>query len=57
MESAETIIAKAFAAGQNALSEYEGKRILAAYGIPTTKEFLIDTFAEAQQAADKRACG
>jgi acyl-CoA synthetase (NDP forming) len=53
MNSAETIIAKALEAGQNTLSEYDGKRILAAYGIPTTKEFLAGNLTEAEQAADK----
>jgi acyl-CoA synthetase (NDP forming) len=52
MKSAEAIIAEALAAGRNTLSEYDSKRILAAYGIPTTKEFLKENFPEVEQAAD-----
>ena len=53
MKSVETIITEALAAGQNSLSEYDSKRILSAYGIPTTHEFLAGDFAEAEQAARK----
>ena len=52
MKSAEAIIAEALAAGRNTLSEYDSKQILAAYGIPTTKEFLKENFPEVEQAAD-----
>ena len=52
MESVATIITDALAAGQETLSEYDSKRILAEYGIPTTREFLAQDFADAEQAAD-----
>ena len=53
MESVETIIAEVLAAGQTTLSEYDSKRILVEYGIPTTLEFLIDELAAAEQAAEE----
>ena len=37
MKSALNIIAEALAAGQTTLSEYDSKRILVEYGIPTTQ--------------------
>jgi len=51
MKSVQTIIAEALAAGRNTLSEYDSKRILAEYGIATTREFLAEDFAAAEQAA------
>src|SRR5262249_40524394 len=39
------------AAGSRALAEHEGKAILALYGIPTTREHLASTLAEARDAA------
>ena len=53
MKSVETIIAEALAAGQNTLSEYDSKRILAEYGISVTREFLAENFADAERAADR----
>ena len=53
MESVETLIAEALASGQTTLSEYDSKRILVEYGIPTTQEFLIDKLAAAEQAAEE----
>jgi acyl-CoA synthetase (NDP forming) len=53
MKSVETIIAEALAAGRNTLSEYDSKRILTAYGIPTTRESLAQDFADVEQAADR----
>jgi acyl-CoA synthetase (NDP forming) len=53
VKSVETIITEALAAGNNTLSEYDSKRILAAYGIPTTREFLAEDFAGVVQAADR----
>ena len=51
MKSVETIIAEALAAGRHTLSEYDSKSILAAYGIPTSRESLAQDFAEVAQAA------
>ena len=53
MKSFEALIAEALAAGQNTLSEYDSKRILAEYGIPVTREFLADNYTDAEQAADR----
>ena len=36
------IIEKALEEGQSTLSEYESKQILSSYGIPVSKEFLVD---------------
>ncbi len=53
MKSVETMIADALSAGQTNLSEYDSKRILVEYGIPTTQEFLIDELTAAEQAAEQ----
>jgi acyl-CoA synthetase (NDP forming) len=53
MKSASDIIAKALAAGQMTLSEYDSKMILSEYGVPTTKEMLIEDLDEAEAAADQ----
>ena len=53
MKSARNIITEALAAGQTTLSEYDSKRILVEYGIPTTQEFLIDELAAAEQSAEQ----
>jgi acyl-CoA synthetase (NDP forming) len=51
MNPAASIIAQALAAQQRTLSEFDSKRLLAAYGIPTTREVLVDSLAEAEAAA------
>jgi len=51
MKSVESIIADALAAGESSLSEYDSKRILAEYGIPTAREYLAQELAEVEQAA------
>lgn len=51
--STEKIIRAARTAGQRTLSEYDSKRILAAYGVPTSVEVLVSTQAEAKVAAKK----
>ncbi len=45
------MITQALKAGQRTLSEYESKKLLSAYGIPTTREFLAKTKAEAVKFA------
>jgi len=47
------IIAEAKKRGQRALSEYESKRVLAAYGVPVSKEVLVTSAAQARAAAKK----
>ncbi len=49
----ESILAAARGRGQKTLSEYDSKRILAAYGIPVSREVLVSTRAEAIAAAGK----
>lgn len=49
--SASKIIAEAIATGQKALNEHQAKKILAAYGIPVTKEVLVATEDEAVKIA------
>ncbi|UCG06106.1 MAG: acetate--CoA ligase family protein [Desulfobacterales bacterium] len=51
MYSVQNIIEQALAAGQKTLSEYHSKLILAEYGVPVAKEFLVKDYAEAQAAA------
>ncbi len=51
MKPIESMIAEALAAEQTTLSEYDSKRILAAYGIPVTQEVLVDDFTNAEAAA------
>ena len=48
---AEKIIAAAVARGQRALSEYESKQVLQAYGIPVTREKLVKNPDDAVAAA------
>ena len=45
------ILQGAAARGQHALAEHEAKRILAAYGLPVTREILVTTRAEVAPAA------
>ena len=48
-----TIIRAARARGEKTLSEHDSKRVLAAYGVPTTREALVGTATEAVAAAKK----
>lgn len=52
-EAAVRIIETTLAEGRKTLSEYEAKNVLAAYGIPVTREILIDNRADVQKAADE----
>ncbi len=45
------IIAAARAGGRKSLSEFDSKRILAAYGIPVTREILVANLTQARAAA------
>lgn len=47
------IIETALKRGQTTLSEYDGKRILKAYGVPVTREVLVNSAAESVAAAKK----
>ena len=45
------LIAGALKAGSRALSEYDSKRVLAAYGVPITRERLVFNVGAAREAA------
>ena len=47
------IIKAARAAGHGALSEFDSKRVLKLYGVPTSKEILVTSLAGAREAAAK----
>ena len=47
----ERIIKAARERGQKTLSEYESKRVLAAYGLPISREILVSSQSEAKAAA------
>jgi acyl-CoA synthetase (NDP forming) len=42
------LIQKALASGHGALSEYDSKRLLSAYGVPVTREKLVKTATDAK---------
>lgn len=50
-ETAREIISRAHSSGRTLLTEYESKRILMAYGIPTVETFIAHTPEEAVQLA------
>lgn len=50
---ADRIIQAALARGQKTLSEYDSKRVLAAYGVPVSRETLVSNLTEARAAAKK----
>ena len=50
--AAKRLIHKALASGHGALSEYDSKRLLAAYGVPITREKIVKTASDAKKAAE-----
>ncbi len=50
---ADGIIKAAVARGQKTLSEYDSKRVLAAYGVPVSRETLVSNLTQARAAARK----
>ncbi len=50
---AKRLIVAALKTGAHALSEYDSKRVLAAYGVPITRERLVSTVSAARDAARK----
>ena len=53
MKSVEAIIEKAISEGKTTLSEFDSKRILAAYGISITREILTENLGVAEMAAEQ----
>ncbi|MFA6107361.1 MAG: acetate--CoA ligase family protein [Candidatus Latescibacterota bacterium] len=51
MEEVRRILAAAWTAGRRNLSEYESKRVLAAYGLPVTREEQVQNLGQARAAA------
>jgi acyl-CoA synthetase (NDP forming) len=51
MEQAKRIIDRALAEGKKTLSEHESKELLAAYGVPVSREKMVGDLMEAQAAA------
>ena len=47
------VIKKAVKEGRKALTEYEAKKVLRSYGIPTTREFLVHSQKEAVEKAER----
>ena len=50
-DSAVRIIKNVMQEGRKALSEYEAKQVLAAYGIPVTRECLVENRSDVEKAA------
>jgi acetyltransferase len=55
-DAAAQIISRAIENGQQALDEFQAKRVLSLYGIPVTRENLAKTAAEAVQSARTIGC-
>lgn len=53
MKKIRAIIDTAIRRGQKTLSEYDSKKVLAAYGIPVTREVLAKTLVDVRAAAKK----
>ena len=53
INGAKRLIARSVKAGQRALSEYDSKRVLSAYGVPVAAERLAPTAAVAREIAKK----
>ena len=50
-EEARTVIYKALQEGRKTLSEYESKRVLSSYGLPVTREILVEGRSDLLKAA------
>lgn len=53
MNEIQSLLEQALTAGQQSLSEYESKRLLASYGIPVCREKLLKDPSEALTAAER----
>ncbi len=52
-ETASRVIKNALQDRRKALSEYEAKQVLAAYGIPVTREYLVENRADVEKTAQE----
>lgn len=52
-DSTAQIIKIALQEGRSALSEYEAKQVLAAYGLPVTREYLVENRDDVKKVARK----
>ena len=53
MSNVQEIIQAAKARNEKALSEYESKQVLSAFGVPVVQEYLGKDVQEAKEAASK----
>ena len=51
IDAAKRLVARSVKAGQEALSEFDSKRFLSAYGVPITRERLVNSEKDARAAA------
>ena len=53
IDAAKRLVARSVKAGQEALSEFDSKRFLSAYGVPITRERLVNSEKDARAAAER----
>ena len=53
IDAAKRLVARSVKAGHGALSEYDSKRLLSAYGVPVTRERLVHSAKDARAAAER----
>ena len=53
IDAAKRLVARSVKAGQGALSEFDSKRFLSAYGVPITRERLVNSEKDARAAAER----
>ena len=53
IDAAKRLVVRSVKAGQEALSEFDSKRFLSAYGVPITRERLVNSEKDARAAAER----
>ena len=53
IDAAKRLVARSVKAGRGALSEFDSKRFLSAYGVPITRERLVNSEKDARAAAER----
>ena len=53
IDAAKRLVSRSVKAGQGALSEFDSKRFLSAYGVPITRERLVNSEKDARAAAER----